>query len=161
MTAQLLLGLEALLSEAIAVCALDEVASGDALGAVIADVLAPAAGLAIDEETLAGARAALRVAAIGADAVANAALLLMADGASESEVVAYLVEEARVTPERARQLVSFIVEPVSRAYVFTYSEGGRLLRAALDAAPDASARRARYGRALAETLTPDDLRAWA
>lgn len=157
-TAQLLLAPEATLSEAIAVCALEVVLDEDGIAGLLEE-LAPRAGVALDGETLAGALAAIRFGDIAWDVQSNAALLRHVEGAGDDDVVAYVMEHTLEREVRARQVLAFIDETVSRSYVFTYSEGRRLLRGALAAAPDAAGRRAVYRRALEQTLTPDDLRA--
>jgi hypothetical protein len=53
----------------------------------------------------------------------NAALMLHDQGATPDETADYLVEEAVMEPERARQMVRFISTPSLRGYVFNYIEG--------------------------------------
>jgi len=83
----------------------------------------------------------------------NAALLLHADGAPREEVLAYLERRLLSTPERAAKSLEFISHPLWRTYVFVYFEGERLLRRWLEMVP-AGEQPARFGRLLAEQLTP-------
>lgn len=83
----------------------------------------------------------------------NAALMLHADGAPREEVLAYLERRLVSTPERAAKRLEFISHPLWRTYVFVYFEGERLLRRWLEMVPAAD-QPARFGRLLAEQLTP-------
>ena len=83
----------------------------------------------------------------------NAALLRHADGAPREEVLAYLERYLLTTPERAAKRLEFIDHPLWRTYVFVYFEGERLLSRWLERVP-AAERPARFGRLLAEQLTP-------
>ena len=84
------------------------------------------------------------------DVSGNAALLLHQDGRPKAEVLDYLITYGLNTPERARQSLSFIQNPSYRSYIYTYSVGGALVRAAM-AAGDAQQV---FGRLLSEPLTP-------
>ena len=83
----------------------------------------------------------------------NAAIKRHADGASHDEVLAYLVDVGRATPDRAAKRLEFIEHPLWRTYVFVYAEGEALLERWLDAVPERE-RAARFGRLLHEQLTP-------
>ncbi|MCY7365020.1 MAG: hypothetical protein LH469_06895 [Frankiaceae bacterium] len=85
----------------------------------------------------------------------DAALLLHDRNRSHEEVAAYLSRWALLSPERARKTLAFLTDPLWRAYITTYVEGERLLRAWL-AAGEAGPR---FGRLLDEQLTPAGLRA--
>ena len=100
-------------------------------------------------EALTAARAQLG--SLGQDA----ALLIHDAGASEDDVVAYLQRWGLETPDRARKSLEFLTDPLWRAYVSTYVEGERLLRAWLGS-EDVPAR---YVRLLDEALTPAAVRA--
>ena len=94
----------------------------------------------------------------------NAAILLHEEGVAEADVVAYLMTYALESPERARHRLSFIANPLWRAYIFTYHVGYEILGAWLDeddeAGPPATAeaarqrRQERFGRLLADQVTP-------
>lgn len=88
----------------------------------------------------------------------NAALLRHVDGRTRAETVDYLVTVGRQTPARAEQRLDFIEHPLWRTYVFVYREGEQLLAQWLEQVPEAE-RTARFGRLLAETLTPSSIRA--
>ncbi|HEX5826604.1 MAG TPA: hypothetical protein VFY23_03730, partial [Candidatus Limnocylindrales bacterium] len=83
----------------------------------------------------------------------NAALMLHADGVPRAGVVDYLVEAGRFAPDTAEKRVQFIEHPLWRLYVHVYFEGEQLLRRWLHLVPDAD-RPARFGRLLAEPVTP-------
>ena len=89
----------------------------------------------------------------------NAALLRHADGRSHDEVLEYLLEVGRMTPERAAKRLEFIEHPLWRTYVFVYTEGEALLDRWLGEVPEA--RNVRSGSAVCCTrrLTPADLTA--
>ncbi|MGY2893720.1 hypothetical protein [Deinococcus sp. UYEF24] len=88
----------------------------------------------------------------------NAALMLHQDGRSEAEVLDYLQTYALSSPERARQTVRFITAPNMRAYIFTYSVGGELVRRAM-AADSMGAGNAHdvFRRLLTRPVTPGEL----
>lgn len=131
--------------------------------AFLAEVFA-VAGLAVAADPVRCRETAERAAAIGRlrrrlGAVAvNAALLRHAEGRSAEEVVAYLRDVGRMSPERAAKRLEFIDHPLWRPYVFVYAEGEALLGPWLELGPPAE-RRARFGRLLREQLTPSAIRA--
>ena len=86
----------------------------------------------------------------------NAAILRHADGRTHDEVVTYLLDVGRYTPEQAAKRLEFIEDPLWRTYIFVYAEGEALLRRWLEAVPEAD-RVARFGRLLHEQLTPADV----
>ena len=83
----------------------------------------------------------------------NAAILRHAEGRSHEDVLAYLVDVGRYSPEVAAKRLEFIEHPLWRTYVFVYAEGEALLRRWLEAVPEVE-RAARFGRLLREQLTP-------
>jgi hypothetical protein len=88
------------------------------------------------------------------------ALLMLHDrGADESEVAAYLERWLLMPERRARHLVSFMRDPLWRAYTTTYVEGYRLLRRWLENRPAGTSGADRYRRLLDEPLTPETVRA--
>ncbi len=122
------------------------------------------AGLAVADDPVRCRETAERAAAIarlrrrlGAAAV-NAALLRHAEGRPAEEVVSYLREVGKMSPERAAKRLEFIDHPLWRPYVFVYAEGEALLRRWLELVP-ASQRVTRFGRLLREQLTPSGIRA--
>ncbi len=82
----------------------------------------------------------------------TAALMLHEDGQPEEEVVAFVRRYDLATEERARQALRFIQNPNFRAYIFTYSVGGELVRTWVQR-HGAEA----FGRLLREPLTPGQL----
>ncbi|MGB3302709.1 MAG: DUF885 domain-containing protein [Gordonia sp. (in: high G+C Gram-positive bacteria)] len=90
----------------------------------------------------------------------DAALALHDRGADIDDVAAFLQRWLLVAPDRARQMLRFLTDPLWRAYISTYVEGYALLGQWLDeAGPVGPARLARFGRLLDEPLTPSVLRA--
>ncbi len=79
--------------------------------------------------------------------------MLHEDGASEREVLDFFRHYASATPERAQKSLDFISQPNFRAYIYTYSVGGQLVKDALDRGA------VTFGQLLSEPLTPGDLRA--
>ena len=82
----------------------------------------------------------------------NAALLLHEDGASPEDAKAYAERWLLATETRAKQLVDFVLDPIGRAYITTYTDGVRPL-------PPTGSRGdpARFKRLLTEQLTPAEL----
>ena len=113
-------------------------------------------GLAFDGER--GVRIASAAAALGA-VRQDAAILMHAHGAPAEAVEAHLARWALQSPERIRKTVSFLTDPLWRAYITTYVEGARLLSAWLDARPASSPVGKRFARLLDEQLTPAGLAA--
>ncbi len=83
----------------------------------------------------------------------NAAILRHADGRPHDEVLAYLQEVGRDSPDRAAKRLEFIEHPLWRTYVFAYAEGEALLRRWVEAVPEAD-QATRFSRLLHEQLTP-------
>jgi hypothetical protein len=81
----------------------------------------------------------------------NAVLMLHDEGASESEVAAYLERWGLRKPELAAHLIRFFTEPTSRTYVITYPAGLELCRAYTAGRPE------RFGRLLAEQVRVGEL----
>lgn len=120
-----------------------------------AEVLYPAAGITGDPEREAAIEgASRRLRAVGG----NAALLRHVDGASEDEVVAYLVRYSLRPAEEARHRLRFIDDPLWRPYIFTYHVGRDLLTAWLAGFPSEQ-RTGQFVRLLTSSVTPSMLRA--
>jgi hypothetical protein len=84
----------------------------------------------------------------------DAAVLLHDRGADTDEVAAYLQRWSLVSPERARQQIRFLTDPLWRAYISTYVEGFDLLSRWLAARPAEQSVADRFVRLLDEPLTP-------
>ena len=83
--------------------------------------------------------------------VNNAALLLHEDGVSAEEAKAYLQRWALVSDKRAQQNVDFVMDPIGRTYITTYTDGYDLCRDWVDGD------REKFKRLLTEQLAPADL----
>jgi hypothetical protein len=143
---------ECLVSEGIAVLA-EQFAFGNQQAEWMANVLMPAAGLALDAET----HARIQQASTHLRGVsANAAMRFHQQGQSEREVVQYLAHYGMATDAEAAKRFSFIADPLWRAYTFTYSTGRVLLEAWLDAGAGDD-RQTRYARVLSEQITPSQI----
>ena len=81
----------------------------------------------------------------------NAALLLHEDGASPEDAKAYVKRWWLATETRAKQMVDFVLDPIGRAYITTYTDGYDLCREWV------GGDLARFKRLLTEQLTPADL----
>lgn len=158
---------ECVISEGIATLAESIVFTPEEAAAWRQEHLYRPAGIEVDpdrERQIATAQRALK--SVGG----NAALLLHEEGASEADVVDYLARYGLETPERARHRLSFISDPLWRAYVFTYHVGYDLLGAWLDTPDDANGeptpaglgsvtrRQERFARLLADQVTPSSIR---
>jgi hypothetical protein len=139
-------GPEALVSEGIAMNALEQALGPDPYDAV-AEVLSPL-GVTFDAaEVHEVHRAEIAFFA----ATVNAAFLLHEDGATTEETEDYLRKWALESDKKASRTVAFLTEPSSRAYVPAYPEGQRLCRAFAARAPG------NFTRLLTEQLTTADL----
>ena len=145
---------ENLLAEGLAdlgLAALDLLEWGPVLGELYADL-----GIAYDGER--GQRIARAVAPLGA-VRQDVALLLHDRGASVDQAEAHLARWALQSPDRAAKTVSFLTDPLWRAYMTTYVEGERLLSRWLAARPAGTPVGERFVRLLDEQLTPAGLAA--
>ena len=87
----------------------------------------------------------------------DAALMLHAEGRARADVVAFLCDEALMSPARALKRVEFLEHPLWRTYVFSYAGGETLLGRWCDAAGPDEGARARFFRLLTEQLTPSGI----
>jgi hypothetical protein len=127
-----------------------QAAIGDGWGPWAADVLGDL-GLHVDGHL------AERVAAAAAPlnrVRQDAAVLLHDRGAGADVVSEFLQRWSLVSPERARQQIRFLTDPLWRAYTSTYVEGFALLSRWLDARPADQPVADRFLRLLDEPLTP-------
>lgn len=124
-------------------------------GALATDLYADL-GIGYDGER--GRRIAVAAGALGA-VRQDAAILLHEHGASVEDAQAYLCRWGLQSPERAGKTVSFLTDPLWRAYMCTYVEGKRLLTGWLAARPPGSPVADRFARLLDEQLTPQRLQA--
>jgi hypothetical protein len=130
-------------------------AVGDGWGSWAAEIYADL-GLWFDgqrAEAIADASAAL------IDVRQDAALMLHDEHRDADDVTAFLKRWLLVDDARARQMVRFLASPLWRAYISTYVEGYRLLRAWLDGRPAGISLVERFTRLLDEPLIPSALRA--
>jgi len=119
--------------------------------------LYPLAGIVGDPEREAGiARAQRALRSVSA----NASLLLHDARPSEDEVVAYLMRYSLRTEKEARHSLSFIANPLWRAYIFCYHAGRDLLGAWLDQAADRAERERRFARLLTDQIAPSTVADW-
>jgi hypothetical protein len=88
----------------------------------------------------------------------DAALMLHDEHRDVDDVAAFLKRWLLVDDARARQLLRFLSSPLWRAYITTYVEGYRLLRAWLDARPAGVGTVERFTTLLDEPLIPSSLR---
>lgn len=148
---QLLGAPECVVSEGIAVNALRAVMDRAEVEAWLTGELAGVAGL--DPEDVRAYLAASRAREGLKGVSSTAALMLHADGRPEAEVLEFLTRYSVAGEGRARQSLRFISQPNFRAYIFTYSVGGDLVRAWVARSGAES-----FARLLTEPLTPGGLR---
>jgi hypothetical protein len=130
-------------------------AVGERWGSWAAEIYADL-GLRFDgdrAEAIADASAAL------IDVRQDAALMLHDEHRDVDDVTAFLKRWLLVDDARARQMLRFLASPLWRAYITTYVEGYRLLRAWLDGRPAGVSLIERFTRLLDEPLIPSALRA--
>lgn len=117
-------------------------------GAVATELYADL-GIGYDGER--GQRIASAAMVLGA-ARQDAAILMHDRGSSPEAAEAHLARWALLSPERARKSITFLTDPLWRAYISTYVEGERLLSRWLSAGGS-------FVRLLDEQLTPRGLAA--
>lgn len=147
---------ECVISEGIATLADSVIFEPEELASWLSGTVYPAAGLAGDparEAAISQAQKHLR--AVGA----NAALLLHDQGATEDEVVNYLMRYGLRTKDEARKNLSFITHHLWGAYIFCYHAGRDLLSTWLNGVP-AAERQPRFRTLLTEQVYPSQIRAW-
>jgi hypothetical protein len=136
---------QSVISEGIAELAIEMVVDdGDAF---VAEVLG-GRGIEYDAETAARVRKAREPLERVPN---NAALLLHEDGASPEDAKAYVERWWLATETRAKQIVDFVLDPIGRAYITTYTDGYDLCRDWV------GGDLARFKRLLTEQLSPADL----
>ncbi|MEZ4507813.1 MAG: hypothetical protein R2848_18630 [Thermomicrobiales bacterium] len=146
---------ECVISEGIATVAEEQIFPGDEGIVFKSEVLYPAMGVQGDperEERIETLFGKLRAVA------GNAAILRHEQGATESEVIDYLMRWELTPKERAERRFRFIDDPLWRPYIFTYFAGRDLVRDYLGNGPR-SQRIERFRYALTEQITPSWLRA--
>jgi hypothetical protein len=136
---------QSVISEGIAELAIEMVADDE--DAFVAEVLGEL-GIEYDAKTAARVRKAREPLERVAN---NAALLLHEDGASPEDAKAYMERWWLATETRATQMVDFVLDPIGRAYITTYTDGYDVCRDWVAGDP------ARFKRLLTEQLTPADL----
>jgi hypothetical protein len=165
---QLLNAPEAVLAEGIATNALEFIVSDHELPVWVCE-LAPTAGLNLTLEDCREMFMAMEAYAALDGVRGNVALMVHRDGVSDQVALEYLQRFMLADLSRAQKSLEFIKHPNSRAYVYTYTVGYRLVRAALDRAEldraeldraelDRHAREKVYRKLLAEPVTPGQLR---
>ena len=124
--------------------------SDDERRRILAEVLAPVAGVAPDavllHDRIASAMEPLR------HVSGEAARMLLDDGRPEDEVVAFLMRWGLASEEKARKSVAFARS--YRSYVFNYSLGEEVVGAAIGDGPD---RRERFFDLLVRPVVPSEL----
>ncbi|WP_216319492.1 DUF885 domain-containing protein [Deinococcus aestuarii] len=148
---QLLNAPECVVSEGIATNALRALMDRGEVEAWLTGELAGVAGLDPDDVTafLDASRAREGLKGVSG----TAALMLYEDGATEAEVLDFLRRYGPANEGRARQSLRFISQPTFRAYIFTYSVGGDLVKGVLDREGTPG-----FARLLREPVTPGQLR---
>lgn len=145
---------ECVISEGIATVAEEQIFPGDTGIVFKSEVLYPAMGVQGDperEERIETLFGKLRAVA------GNAAMLRHEQGATEADVIDYLMRWELTPKERAERRFRFIDDPLWRPYIFTYFAGRDLVLAYLGNGPRAE-RIARFRFALTEQITPSWLR---
>jgi hypothetical protein len=140
---------ECVISEGIAMLA-EDIAFGDSGPSWVATVLLPEAGLKVDPGQLTRIQQAGRTMR---SVASNAALKFHRDGWSEREVIQYLAHYTMATDAEATKRFSFISDPLWRAYIFTYSEGRKVLADWIDR-EGPEQRISRFRHLLLEQITP-------
>jgi len=142
----------AVIAEGIATTALDIIFPDGAGHDWTAEVLLPAAGIAVEPDTAARLRG-LEAAGAALRAVnPNAAILYHTGQLDEAQTLDYIRTYGMTSPERSAQIFRFCTHPLYRAYSFTYSEGHKLIATSPDPV-------ATFRRLLTEQVLPSELAA--
>ncbi len=144
----------AVIAEGIATTALEIIMPGRSPHDWLVDAILPAAGLppAIPADLDRVARVVKALRPVGG----NAAILYHTGQLDEAGALDYLRTYGLMGEKRARQTLSFITNPLFRAYIFTYTEGYALIdRAARDG------KRSLFKLLLTEQVLPSELAAAA
>ncbi|MCD0166332.1 hypothetical protein [Deinococcus sp. 12RED42] len=149
---QLINAPECVVSEGIAVNALRAVMTPDEAEAWLTGELAALAGL--DADDIRAFLAVTQVKKALGGVSGEAAMRLHADHAPEGEVLEFLQTYALASEARARQSLRFVQNPNFRAYIFTYSVGGDLVRRAVERGGSDT-----FAHLLREPVTPGQLAA--
>ena len=137
---------EAVISEGIAMSAMEQALGDDAFD-VVGDRLRE---LGVEVDTAIAAEI-YRAEQLLFAVMVNAAFLIHERGASEREAGDYMRTWGLESDERAERAVAFVTDPTWRGYVPSYMEGRRLCRGFIDRAPG------NFARLLTEQLTTADL----
>ncbi|AWN24469.1 hypothetical protein DKM44_04280 [Deinococcus irradiatisoli] len=148
---QLINAPECVISEGIAVNALDAVMAPDEVAGWLSGDLARVAG--VESEAVQAALRLARLKEAFKGVSGHAALMLHEEGAPAAEVLDFFRHYASATPERAQKSLDFISQPNFRAYIYTYSVGGQLVKDALERGA------VTFGELLSAPMTPGELRA--
>jgi hypothetical protein len=148
-------GPQAVISEGLAMWAWEIIFEDSELVDFLREELSPLAGLPAEhvERDIAVMRANESMVGV---VDGNAALLLHKDGRPPEEAQQYLVDYGLVTPDRAAKGVEFLLHPLSRAYIFNYGVGRKLLAPLLQGKD----RVRNFARLLSEPFTPTQVRQW-
>jgi hypothetical protein len=145
----LLLAPQAVISEGLAMLALNLIFTADEEQAWLAEHIYPAAGiepLAIDWQYV------RKMSELPMDVQGNAAFLLR-EGRSDQEVVQYLMRYLLITEEQARHMLVYLKSPFNTARIFSYTAGKRLLQPWLERGDP----RIAFTRLLTQQLCPSEL----
>jgi hypothetical protein len=141
-------------SEGMAMCALEAVMPSEDWVAWHSAEVFPRAGLRLDaqrERAIDQAREDLD------DAAGNAAFLLYDQGAASGEVSRYLQRYGLQTQQEAGKTIEFLSNPLFRSYIFTYAWGKRMLKALFAQKQETISW---FARLLSEAVTPSQIRQW-
>lgn len=142
----------AVIAEGIATTALEMIFPDDDHHEWNAEVLLPAAHIAVTPELASQLR---RVAKASGDlryVTGNAAILFHTGKLDRQQTIDYIRTYGLVTPERATKSFSFLSHPLYRSYIFTYSVGYDLIKGSAD--PTQTFRRLLTQQVLPSQLAP-------
>lgn len=143
---------QAVVSEGIATNALDVIVPSEEQAAWLEETTFKPAGIAVDVEgDLAISRAGRTLGSV----TGNAALLVHEQGQTIDQAVEYQMRYGLRTEAEARQSMEFIMHPLFRTYVYTYSVGFDLVQSYLQSRPNQTQA---FAALLSEHWTPTRLR---
>jgi hypothetical protein len=142
------------ISEGIATSAFETVLSDAELEDWYREELLPCAGLMDVDPKMILAKSSVMNKLSGL--TGNAAFMLHDQNASPDEVSAYLQKYGLYTENEARQMLSFLSNPLYRSYTFTYFVGYDLFKQLFSKAD----RDVYFKRLLEEPVTPGQVRQW-
>ncbi|MBN1668005.1 MAG: hypothetical protein JW862_12995 [Anaerolineales bacterium] len=150
-----IIGPQLVIAEGIASLALEMIFNSDEISTWVTEQIFSGMGIKIDDIDLSKLIEAF--AANVPDDLGSNLVLMLWDGRSDEEIVAYALEYTPYSEEQIRSTVQSLKSPLRQIYAFTYPEGKRLMKPLLQDDNRAQV----FRRLLTELVSPSLLAEWA